>query len=168
MVKITYPLYDTAVFGTTASVENVLFQVAQGATAAATKSFTNSRGAGQLPNNESFECNEIHAMHDANVALADSLNVWILSYLEFRVNDETLLLAPLRMFASKNSFGGHYSEVTPTAEAAIGLVGSGFMLPTPIIIPGGVSFRVSVFQGTALATANQAVRVVLNGTLTRT
>lgn len=160
-------LYDTAVFGNSANVDHTLFQEAQGASATATKSKTNSRGAGQLPQNEEFEVRSIHASYDGNAALADEENWLKDSYLEFRLSDETIFECPLRWVASRNAFGGHYSQGTAADESMIGLIGEGYMLDIPIVIRGGTGFRVTVHQGTALSAASQNVKVVLKGTLTR-
>ena len=167
MADYSYCLYDTAVFGVAASVESSLFQVAQGGDSTHTKSFTNSRGAGQMPQNEAFEIDHIGVSVDMNLPTADYIAVWLNSYLEIRVNDETLFIAPLRLLANANSFGGHYTEAVASAEALIGLMGDGYKLAIPINIPGGTAFRVNVFQGTALATASTLIKVTLNGTLSR-
>lgn len=167
MPQYRYGLYDTALFTTAASADFPLFQSAQGSTATRTKEITNSRGAGQLPQNESFKCDRICVFYDENMVLADVINMWVDSYIEIRVNDETVLLVPMRVAASYNAFGGHYSEVTATAEAAIGLAGEGYMLDIPIEIPGGVAFTVTLHQGAALATATQEVKCFLDGILTR-
>lgn len=167
MVDYSYCLYDTGVFGVAASVETSLFQVSQGGDATHTKSFTNSRGAGQMPQNEEFEIDHIGVAVDMNLPTADYIAVWLNSYLEIRVNDETLFIAPLRALAQANAYGGHYTEAAASNEALIGLAGDGYTLKIPILIPGGTAFRVNIFQGTALATANTLVKVMLNGTLSR-
>lgn len=167
MANLSYPLYDTAFFGNAAGVERTLFQEAQGATANATKANTNSRGAGQLPTNEKFIIKSVHVFPDADLTLADIDDMFEQSYLEIRLNDETMLIAPLRMFASHSSYGGHFGQAAAAAAELIGLQGDGFMLDNPIEINGGNAFRVIVFQGTALSAASLRVKVVLNGTLQR-
>ena len=164
---LSYILWDTAILGTVALFEQSLFQVAQGGDAVHTRSFTNSRGSGQLPTNENFLIKHIGVSLDANLAIADYINVWPLSFLEIRVNDETLFQAPLRMLAESNAFGGHYSQAAAADEALIGLEGTGYDLEIPIEIEGGTAFRVNVLQGTALAVASVPLRVALCGTLNR-
>lgn len=166
MAKLDYTLYDTALFGV-AVAEYSLFQNSQGSGAAFTKSITNMRGAGALPTSESFECQELHVYYEENPVIADALNVWLLSYLEFFVNDEQQLLIPLVMCASHNAFGGHYTEVAASDTAAIGQAGNGFMLKIPIMIPGGTQFRVNVYQGTVLSGASLNVKVIMRGVLDR-
>lgn len=166
MPNYRYVLYDTAVFGAAANVESALFQVAQGADATHTKAFTNSRGAGVLPNEETFVCDWIGAYLDEIPLLADTLNWLMDSYLEFRVSDDTKLLLPLRMVAAKNAFGGTFQLAAAAAQTYHGIANDGYKLSIPIVIPGGTNFRVSIFQGTATA-ASQNIRVLLDGILTR-
>jgi hypothetical protein len=167
MVDFSYPLYDTAFFGTVAATLHTLFSQAQGASATLSKSVTNSRGAGQLPQNESYEADWLGIFLDEAGVLADVSAVWADSYAEFRVNDETVFLSPLRMLAAYNAWGGHYTQAAAADAARIGLMGDGLKLPTPIVIPGGTSFQVLIFQGTALSAVTQSVRFVMNGTLSR-
>lgn len=160
-------LYDTALFGTTANTEHTLFQVAQGSTATATKAITNMRGAGQLPSVEKFRVDKIHVFADYNSAIADYIDVWVSSFIQFRVSDEILFESPLRMCASMNSFSGFYTQAAAAVEALIGLKGGGFDLKIPIMINGGTAFRVSVFQTTVLSTTSLGVKVALEGILSR-
>lgn len=165
---LRYDLYDTAFFGTAASTLFTLFQASQGSGATLTKSVTNSRGAGQLPQNESFSADWLGVFLDEIPVVGDIQKVWVDSYCEIRVNDETVLLTPLRRLAALNSFGGHFGQAAAADLAAIGLAGMGLPLDKPIEIPGGTSFRVDIFQGTALASATQSVRFVMSGVLERT
>lgn len=167
MTDLSFVLWDTAIFGTVAAFEQALFQVAQGGDAIHTRSFTNSRGAGQLPANESMTVKHLGVALDANLLTADYINVWPLSFIEIRVNNETLFECPLRFLAKGNSYGGHYTEAAATNEAAIGLMGNGYDLEIPIEIEGGTAFKVNVFQGLALSAVSQPVRVALCGTLHR-
>lgn len=165
--KLRYDLYDTAFFGTTLATLYTLFQASQGSSSTLTKAVTNSRGAGQLPQNESFEVDWIGVFLDEIPVVGDAQKVWVDSYSEIRVNDETVLLTPLRRLAALNSFGGHFGQASAADLAAIGLNGLGFPLDIPIVIPGGTSFRVDIFQGTALASTTQSVRFVMSGILNR-
>jgi hypothetical protein len=167
MAEYSTTLYDTAEFGTSGDVDHILFQEAQGASATATKSKTNSRGAGSLPENESFLVDSLHVSADFNGSVADYMNLWIDSYVEIQLSDQTVFQAPLRQLASLNSYGGHYSQGSASDEATIGLEGMGYKLRQPIKIEGGRSFRVNVHQGTALSGANSSVKFTFEGTLTR-
>lgn len=165
---IRYQLYDTAIFSTALAGEQQLFGVAQGADATHTKAFTNSRGAGSLPQGEKFVIDRIGVYLDENNLLpADLVNVWRQSYLEIRVQDLTYWLSPLRPLAYQNAWGGHYSQTAAANGAAIGLLGEGYELDVPIVVPGGSSFKVIVNQGTVLATATQQLKVTLDGILSR-
>lgn len=167
-IDLRYPLYDSVIFGTTAVGEQLLFQVPQGGDTTHTKSFTNARGAGFLPQNESFKVDNIGVFTDFNhLVPADLYNIWISNYLFVRVSDQTLFFAPLRSCARFQNFVGHYSQATAANGTFAGLAGDGMKLDVPIIIPGGVQFGVTVAQVTALSVANVPIRVVLDGILTR-
>ncbi len=166
MADYTATLYDTAVFGTTAGAEHTLFQVAQGGDSTHVEAFTNMRGAGSLPNDEDFRVDEIAVFPDVNASAADLQNMTIGSFLEVRVSDKTVLKAPLAMFMKHAAYGGLYTQATAANEALIGLLGDGYKLPIPIAIPGGTSFRVRIYQGTAMSAASQNLKVALNGVLT--
>jgi len=146
MADLTYVLYDTAIFGTTAPAEHTLFQVAQGGDSTHTESFTNMRGAGALPSEEHLVVNHIEVFPDGDVAEADVSKIWTGNFLEVRVADKTLLKAPLALFAGHSYWSGQYTQATPTTRAFIGRVGWGFDLPNPVDIPGGTSFKVRVYQ----------------------
>ncbi len=168
MPDYSWTMYDTAPFGASASVTNELFQVAQGGDATHTKSYTNSRGAGQLPVLEKMMVENIKVIYDYNTVLADIPKIQVGSYLEFIVNNKTVLLARLAEFIAHSAYGGHYSQAAAADEAVIGLKGDGYELKIPILIPGGTQFKVNVFQGTALAGASSNLVVALVGTLTMT
>jgi len=167
MTDFAYTLYDTAEFDDAADVEHTLFQVGQGADATHNKGFTNARGGGSMPGEERFEVKSIDVWLDADAIAADRENMWLASYLEFEVSDKTVLIAPLSQFAKNNSFGGFVGQAAAADEALIGRTGNGYHLEIPIILEGGNSFRVVVFQGTALATDPTNVKVALNGVLSR-
>lgn len=164
--NLSYELYDTVVMGVAAGTEHTLFQVAQGGDTTHTRSFTNSRGAGQLPGEENFFIDAVKATLDETAIAADREGIWVKSYLEIRVADETLLQVPLSEVACRNGYGGHYTQAAAAEEALIGLIGDGYKLKYPIKIPGGTAFRVNVYQGTAVA-AGTEVRVILDGVLER-
>lgn len=166
-MDLDYTLYDTAIFGTVANFESVLFQVAQGADVTHIESFTNMRGAGALPQEEAFKCNWIGVAVDFTSTLPqDYKAMWLGSFLEFRLSDKTVLKAPLAMFAAASGFSGHYSQAAAADNAAIGLMGNGYTLDIPIEISGGTAFRVRIVQGTVLSAVSKNVKVLLNGILT--
>lgn len=166
MADMSYGLYDTALFGSTANTEHILFQVTQGSTTAATESATNMRGAGSLPQQEQMVVNKVGVFADYNSVTADYQNLWVSSFLEMRVSETRMLWLPLAACAQYNAFQGLYTQGTAANEALIGRIGEGYMLDIPIVLEGGTNFRVRVFQGTALSTTNLGVKVVLHGTLT--
>lgn len=165
-MDLDYVIYDTAVFGTVANFENVLFQVSQGSDATHTENFTNARGAGTFPQEESFLVKHIGVVADFNTATPEDYQLmWYASFLELRVSDKTLLKAPLHWFAHRNAYQGHYSQAAAADNALIGLMGDGYMLENPISIKGGTSFRVRVVQGTALSAVSKNVKVNMRGLL---
>lgn len=167
-MKITYPLFDTIVFGNATQAEQALFQVPQGGDTTHTKTFTNMRGAGALPVQENFTVKKIGVFVDFLVVLpSDLYNIWIGNYLELRVADQTLIQAPLRVFAQYNAFTGHYSQAAAANGTLGGIQNDGYELEDPIVIKGGTAFRVNVPQNTALSVASIPVRVVLHGELDR-
>ena len=165
MPDLDYVLYDTAVFGATANNESVLFQVAQGGDATHTESFTNMRGAGQLPQAEAFSVEWIGVNPDHALVEADIEAIWRGSFLEIRVADLTVLKAPLRLFADQADYQGHFAQAAAANRVIIGLRGEGYALTKPISIPGGTYFRVRVVQGPAV-TAGSNMKVNMRGTLT--
>ncbi len=164
MARRHYPLYDTAVPSTAANTEHTLFQVAEGADSTHTKGFTNSRGAGQLPGEESFEIHNIGIFGDTVMPLADREGLYLDSYIEIQVNDQTMIRVPAALCARNDGYQGHFAETTASDVNAIGKVGQGFQLMMPITIPQGSGFKVIYSQGTAL-TAAENLKVVLDGIL---
>jgi len=167
-MKYRYTLYDTIVFGVAAQGEQALFQVPQGGDVTHTKSFTNMRGAGALPNQEKFSVDKIGVYADFNnLVPADLINIWIGNYLELRVADNSVLLIPLRSAAQYNAYSGHYSQAAAANAALGGLVNDGYALDIPVDIPGGTAMRVNVPQITALSVGAVNVRILLHGILDR-
>ena len=166
-MDLDYILYDTAVFGTVANFESVLFQVAQGADVTHVESFTNMRGAGALPQEEAFKCNWLGVTVDFTSTLPqDYKAMWLASFLEFRLSDKTVLKIPLAAAAAYSAFSGHYSQAAAADNAAVSLMGNGYTLDIPIEISGGTAFRVRVVQGTVLSAASKNVKILLGGILT--
>lgn len=157
-------LYDTAVFGVAVG-ESTLFQVVQGGDSTHVETFTNSLGSGQIPQDYQFTIQRIHAIVDVNAVAADIQNLPLKSFVEIRLKDTTVFKAPLQLLMSKSAYGGYFAQASAADEAIIGLSGDGFNLPIPIVVDGGVSFKVRVYQGTALANASQYLKIVLEGVL---
>jgi hypothetical protein len=167
-LNLSYQLYDTAIFNIALAGEVSLFQVPQGGDATHTKSFTNARGAGFLPQNESFDIDNIGIYQDfMNLVPADLENVWISNYIFIRVSDQTLFFSPLRSCARYNEFNGFYSQAAAANATLGGLAGGGYNLDNPITIPGGVAFSVVVAQVTPMTVNAIPVRCVLDGVLHR-
>lgn len=167
-MKLTYPIYDTLIMTNAVQAETALFQVQQGGDSTHTKSYTNMRGAGSFPAGESFLVNKIGVFMDFNAIVeSDVENIWIGNYLELRVNDQTMILAPLRLFAQYNGFAGHFTQAVAANDVMGGLANDGYELVNPISIPTGTAFRVNIPQTVALSVASVPVRVVLHGELNR-
>lgn len=165
MADLHYVIYDSVDF-TNAVGNFTLFQIPQGGDATHVESFTNMRGGGQFPTDETFLIKKVGFVVDHNPVLADLLNMWYLSFLEIRVNDFTVFKSPLQALSQYNAYAGHYSEASASNEALIGLKGDGFALDIPIKVPGGTQFKVNVYQGTALSTTGRRMKVLLEGVLT--
>lgn len=165
-MDLSYVMYDTAIFGVTALNENILFGVTQQTDTVHQEYFTNSRGASTFPNGEKFVIEEIAVWADYNLPIADVQNMWVRSFLEIRVQDLIRFKAPLVMCAAYNSYGGHFTQAVAADEAIVGVQGKGLKLDIPIEVEGGVSWRVRVVQGTALAGAGREIKCALKGILT--
>lgn len=167
MPDISYMLYDTAIFGVTANTEHVLFQVAQGADAVHTEQFTNSRGAGVLPQQEQMVVNRVCVWQDfAPTTVVAARVVWLQSFLEIRVADETLLKIPIIAAAYRGAVGAVFGVAVAADNAWGGPMGEGYYLDNPIVIPGGTGFRVRVLQSLAAVAAASNMKVALSGVLT--
>ncbi|KKN10111.1 hypothetical protein LCGC14_1039940 [marine sediment metagenome] len=166
MARLTYDIYDTAIFGAVANTLHTLFQIVQGQDAVHNRGFTNTRGAGQFPAEETFTIESIGVYPDADFIPADLESMWRGSYLELTVTNTTMLLSPLTVFAKYAAWGGHFTQATAADAAAIGKLGLGRKLPMPIEVPGGTQFKIEVFQAEATAAAMN-VKCVLNGILER-
>lgn len=164
MPDLRYALYDTYVFGAAAS-NGRLFQVAEGGDATHTTAFTNSRGAGVIPQNEKFQIKHIYAIEDYVPLIANRANITIASWLELIVSNKSVLKIPLILAWYSNSYGGHFTQAAAADLAVIGRLGYGFdVSEQPIPINGGEQFTLIVNQGTAVAAASN-VKFVLDGVL---
>lgn len=163
-MDLEYVLYDTYVFG--AAVSNGrLFQVAEGSDATHVTSFTNSRGAGIIPQSEKFVVQKIIAIVDFVPLIANVMKLTVASWVEFLVANRSLLKVPLAMLISNSAYSGAQQQAVAADLANIGMLGNGYDFMThPILIDGGTQFVVSVNQGTAVAAASN-VKFCLVGTL---
>lgn len=165
MADYDWLLYDSAPFGDAVGYME-LFQAAQGSTSTLTLGLTNMRGAGALPQNEQFTIEEIHLVPDHLLDQAESTNWMLLGYMEIVLNNKTVFQAPLAMLVSHAGFVGEFHEDTNTDLAMIGRAGMGYKLTIPIVVPGGTSFKVIIYQGTVVTADNTYVKCVLRGKLT--
>lgn len=166
MADYPFWLYDTVVLDTNGATEWTLFQVAQGADSTHTKNFTNMRASGALPQNEEMLINSIHVVAWGEVPEADLALLFQGNFLEVVYSDENLFRVPLPMCASHNAFGGVLELASAAAVVHAGLQGMGLSLTKPVKIMGGDSFKVNVYQESALS-ANAKMWVILEGILTR-
>lgn len=160
-----WTLYDTAVFGATASVDHELFKVSQNGDSTHTQSFTNSRGAGVMPSNEQFDVDTVIVSPDTDFDTDDRGDMWDGSFITIRVNNQDVFTAPLRMCAGYAAYSGHFTQAAAADASRIGLEGMGYRLNKPITIKGGMSFSVIVHQQVAI-TASMNVKTMLRGNLT--
>jgi hypothetical protein len=165
MAEYHTTLYDTWEPGVTANAEARLFQVPEGGDATHNSQYTNMRGAGSLPSEESFEVHAIHVVQDENVPQADLDTYLYGSFIELRIKDRTVFRAPTMMCMSASARSGHFTQATASNVEFIGPMGQGFRLMRPVTIPGGVPFHVRAVQGAAFA-APTSFKVVLEGILT--
>lgn len=157
-------LYDTWQPSTTASAEATLFQTPQGGDSTHTESFTNARGAGQLPSGEKFSIKKIKLIIDEMIAEADFDTRLYGGFIEVRVKDKTVLKAPAQMFFAHSAYGGNNLQATAALIQSIGPLGDGFILDLPIEISGGERFQIRCVQGAAFASAIDH-KIVLEGIL---
>lgn len=166
MAEFTYPLYDTARFGTTANTTHTLFQNGQGSNSGNDKTLTNMRGSGQLPDRESFTLRKI-GIHIDDVGLSDDdiHGLFMSSVLTVYYNNVKILQIPAYMASDKNRVSGIKTESTASPFDYFGQDGDGFVLDIPRIIEGGKSFSVELFQALAMDSSNLSIKVVLYGDL---
>lgn len=164
MADYRYDLYDTYVFGAAAS-SGRLFQTAMGGDATHIQSFTNMRGAGQLPQSEKFVIDWIGAVVDFVPLIANVGKLALASNIELIIANQSVLLVPLARVIADSAYGGHAFQAVAADLAIIGQLGNGFSLADhPLLINGGTQFTVVVNQGTAVAAASN-VKFILSGVL---
>lgn len=164
MPDISFVLFDTAVFGVAASDQS-LFQVSMQGDATHTENFTNSRGAGSLPQNEKFTLKEIGVFPETDLLIADIEAMQRGSFIEVIISDVHYMKIPLQLCMKASGYGGHFGQAAAADAALIGVMNDGYKLEIPIEIPGGTQFRIRVVQGTALGVASKNVKVCLIGIL---
>lgn len=163
MPDLSWVLYDTAVFNTTANVGHELFQVSQGGDTTHTEDFTNSPGAASLPANQNFEIKAIGVYPEHDITAAELVKIYNKSWLELKVSESVKLKLPLSLVAAPQEFSG---AVGAAAGSGLSWAGPVFDLEIPIPVPGGTQYKVTIQQVVATAAAEQ-LKVCLFGTLTR-
>ena len=162
---IDYVFYDEATFSTVAVTEHQLFATALGS-ANRTRFVTNSPGASQLQNSQSFEIFCIKTWVDSIEIIADLEELYLGAYLRLNVANKEMLQIPLVLCFGAGGFQGEYHEATNTLSRLINTAGDGFNLMIPIKIPQGGQFELYLGQNNAIANATQ-VKLALIGKLTR-
>jgi hypothetical protein len=164
------PVYHTTLFdgwpvaAAALSPNALLFQVIRGGDAVHIASFTNMRGAGQLPSTESFEVHKISLLMDGTIPIAD-MDVFLAAALvEMRIKERTVFSAPGRHLLGSFRYSG--GILAAAAIDAITMSNNGFALDLPITIPGGVNFVVEGTQQPVAIAAPILMKVVLDGYLT--
>ena len=141
MADYPHVLYDSATFATTAAGALTLFRTATNVDSSHPKYLTNMPGSGELPSNFSMQIWNIGVtLHDALV-LADITAAFDNSYLELFLNNQSIFIAPLRLLAKNNAYGGHFELASAAAQVQNGLMGFGMDLRIPLVIPSQVPFH---------------------------
>jgi len=166
MPDLSWVLYDTAQFGTSANTSHELFQVAQGADSTHSEDFTNSPGSGSLPSNQKFIVKAIAVYPEHNIDQAEIAKIFNKSWLQLKVSESVKLKTPLSLLAAPQQFTGHYTQGTAADGNNVSWSGPLFELEIPIEIPGGTQYKVTIMQVVAAA-ATEQVKCCLIGTLTR-
>lgn len=166
MAKYSTTLFATAIFDTSGNTTHKLFGAAYGTGTGYEAYRTNMRGAGSLPSEENFLVKKISAFVDNITPVADVDNIWYHSYATLFVRDNQVFQAPLSMLIDMAGYSGEFHEASNTALSLIQRLGNGFTLDMPIEIGNGESFRLDIYQGTALS-ATLDVVLALSGTLDR-
>jgi hypothetical protein len=166
MPTYDYMLYDTALFGTTANTDHVLFQEGQGTSASKGRTITNMRGGASLPTNENFVIHKIGVHIDDIMSEDDIAGLFFGSLLTLEYINQKVLEAPLYIFSDHNMFGGVQSQASASDFVSFGQEGMGYTFKSPRVLTGGESFKVTITQGLALDSASLDVKCVLYGELT--
>lgn len=162
MADRPYDWYDTALFGN-AVATHTLFTQPEGSATDKQSEDTNMRIGGQFAQGSVFTLYEIKSFVDDNLAVADVPLVYEQSYFKLIVDNKILLQTPTRMTVDHNTYRGQFNQGTNTDIELIGLEGDGYTLREPLVIKGGQQIKVELYQGTALSTTGQRVKMVLCG-----
>ena len=162
-----YMLYDTAILDDSAPTNHVLYQVPKNGDSTHILAFTNMRGAGALPQRESFIITRMYAWVDGITEQADFQNLWLDATLTLNINNEDVIIAPLVAFAWRNGYMGHFTQASAANITPIGRVGDGWTLDPQVVIPGGIPFFVEIDQQTSLGAATDQMKIGLYGILDR-
>jgi len=156
-------LFDTWPIPVAAAPPALLFQVVRGGDAVHIATFTNMRGAGQLPSTEEFEIHKIYIIPDRQATVLDPVALLHQSLVELRIKERTVFSCPARYLCAGPAWQG--MTVAVAFEAAE-LINEPFILDLPLTIPGGVSFVVECTPSAALfPAAIFNIVVVLEGYL---
>lgn len=166
-MDLSYPIYDTALFGTTDNTTHVLFQILEGGDATHTSDFTNARGAGQFPQQEKFTIRKISVAMESNETLANADDWFLDGFIQVYIANQIMLQAPLLTVVDHSGFQGHFTQAVAADLALIGKAGMGYHLDPVLVVGGGVAFKVVIYQGTVVAANNTKVKCILDGILNR-
>lgn len=163
MPDLSWVLFDTAVFSTSANTAHELFQVSQGSDATHTEDFTNSPGAGSLPAGQKMLVKAIGVYPEHDITAAELVKIYNKSWLELKVSESVKLKLPISLLAAPQEFTG---AVGAAAGSGLSWSGPVYDLEIPILIDGGTQYKVTIMQVVATAAAEQ-LKVCLFGILTR-
>jgi len=117
---------------------------------------TNMKMAGQLPSAEKFTIKSIQVFFDPADAVDDIETLLGNTVLELVIGEETKIKAPLFHFVPQGNITGYaalYGQASETERSAAGLGGTVWTFENPIVLPGGVGFKVDLHVGTAPSAA---------------
>ncbi len=157
-------LFDTWQPGTTANAEAILFQTPRGGDSTHNERFTNARGAGQLPSEESFLIRKLGVAVDEVIADSELDTAFYGALMEIRLKDKLVFSAPVRWIIAASGWSGFAAQATAADLDSVGPVGDGLLLDPQVQIMGGTRFDVRMVQGAAFG-AVQDFKVVLEGIL---
>lgn len=166
-MDLSYPIYDTALFGTTDNTTHVLFQILEGGDSTHTSDFTNARGAGQFPQQEKFTIRKVSVAMETNYTLVNAEDWFLDGFIQIYVANQIMFQSPLLNVIDYSDYSGHYTQTVAADLAMIGKAGRGYNLDPVLVVGGGVAFKVVVYQGTVVAANNTRVKVILDGILNR-
>lgn len=158
-------LFDTWQPAAVANAEAILFQTPRGGDATHNERFTNARGAGQLPAEESFLVRKLGVAIDETIPQAELDTAFFGAIMEIRLKDKVVFSSTVRWLIAASAWGGGALQAVAADIDTVGPMGIGLDLDPNITIPGGTRFDVRMVQGAAFAAA-QDFKVVLEGVLT--